>query len=604
MASIESDNSSTEGELVELKEKLRTFQAEEQEYLQDAKFKSCGTSSDESCTGSEEDERESSKHALDCSIDNFDDVDVHASNKSSMPTLAKVPTFAPLSRHTPSCTAIQPKEPSIMRIWSDKRQEIRHIPHVSNKVDVESPEKAMPITNSATESCTTLSSSTSSSLSSGSSSETSSMSEESSVTDQDAQITCDVVDPIAARMVANPYVSARGVVNKTPHQSLVTKGQSTLALQPEPGPERAPRCKVIAFDPDNYIASLGGNSGDDQKQRKSHKFSQQAKVGQPQTMPKTLNGTTHPSLSLLHLDVKREQSDLTNDASTLFEHLSVDDGAHGLIPKAQVPGSTNDRKGMDATLPFYEEKVPECDQKPEIDFRLYSPPQYKPRKPPVLHKFNQTNRPKASRIQIPVLDLFQAPVSILWQGRFEKFNALQSELSKPICYSDDHIVVSAPTGAGKTVIFEMAMARFMMVDLQDHGAKRVSKNRKMVYIAPSKAICEERYQDWTQRLAALNLGIEVTKITGDTIDPGACYHDLSSANLVLTTPEKWDSISRKWTENFFLLASVKLLMIDEVHLLGDASRGHSLEAIIARTKSIHRAALNINASQSQIKTSR
>jgi replicative superfamily II helicase len=30
-----------------------------------------------------------------------------------------------------------------------------------------------------------------------------------------------------------------------------------------------------------------------------------------------------------------------------------------------------------------------------------------------------------------------------------------------------------------------------------------------VYISPSKALCEERFEDWSNRLAAMNLGIEI-----------------------------------------------------------------------------------------------
>jgi replicative superfamily II helicase len=45
-------------------------------------------------------------------------------------------------------------------------------------------------------------------------------------------------------------------------------------------------------------------------------------------------------------------------------------------------------------------------------------------------------------------------------------------------------------------------------------------------------------------------------------------------------------------------------MIDEVHLLGDETRGHSLEAIITRSKSIQRAARHVNATQRQIDVSR
>ena len=40
------------------------------------------------------------------------------------------------------------------------------------------------------------------------------------------------------------------------------------------------------------------------------------------------------------------------------------------------------------------------------------------------------------------------------------------------------------------------------------------------------------------------------------------------ANLILTTLEKWDSITLRWNEWFMLLSSIKLVMLDEVHLIG------------------------------------
>jgi len=244
-------------------------------------------------------------------------------------------------------------------------------------------------------------------------------------------------------------------------------------------------------------------------------------------------------------------------------------------------------------------------QHAEIDRSLYVPPLYQPTSQPVLHKFHETNRPKHSRRQIPVANLFHPPVSLLWRGKFDRFNALQSELAERLCHTSDDMVVSAPTGAGKTALFEMAIGRFICEDQQQSkDPSRLSKHRKIVYIAPSKALSEERYHDWTKRLAALNLGIEVAMITGENNDQGGWHQDLSSAHMILTTPEKWDSITRKWTENFFVLASVKLVLVDEVHLLGDESRGSCLEAILSRMKSIQRAATRVNVSQDQVRRSR
>lgn len=54
--------------------------------------------------------------------------------------------------------------------------------------------------------------------------------------------------------------------------------------------------------------------------------------------------------------------------------------------------------------------------------------------------------------------------------------------------------------------------------------------------------------------------------------------------LILTTPEKWDLLTRKWNDYADLRTSLKLVMIDEVHLLNESRRGATLEAVICRMK--------------------
>ena len=52
--------------------------------------------------------------------------------------------------------------------------------------------------------------------------------------------------------------------------------------------------------------------------------------------------------------------------------------------------------------------------------------------------------------------------------------------------------------------------------------------------------------------------------------------------MLVTTPEKWDVVTRKGASDVALSQIVKLLIIDEVHLLHD-DRGSVLEALVART---------------------
>jgi pre-mRNA-splicing helicase BRR2 len=51
--------------------------------------------------------------------------------------------------------------------------------------------------------------------------------------------------------------------------------------------------------------------------------------------------------------------------------------------------------------------------------------------------------------------------------------------------------------------------------------------------------------------------------------------------VIVTTPEKWDIITRKSDDRTYTQA-VRLMIVDEIHLLHDG-RGPVLESIIART---------------------
>ena len=244
----------------------------------------------------------------------------------------------------------------------------------------------------------------------------------------------------------------------------------------------------------------------------------------------------------------------------------------------------------------------------EVSRSLYAPPVYdEGRPPPILHRFDCCNHPLHSRQTIPVgsLNHLFAPtiVNSLWANKFDRFNHFQSAMIDTLSDSDNNVVVSAPTGAGKSTIFEMAIARFLAADLRAQGqqgkksksppSSLASKARKMVYIAPSRALCEERFSDWSQRLKKMNLGLEVAMVTGQELgseQESTSFPDLISAHLIVTTPEKWDSMTRRWNESFFLFASIKLLLLDEVHLLGDENRGWCLESIVTRMKTIQRAA--------------
>lgn len=318
---------------------------------------------------------------------------------------------------------------------------------------------------------------------------------------------------------------------------------------------------------------------------------------------------TSPTMSIHHPDQDHfaqafDVTSTTPKESSFYSHetfcLEDDEGL-------DIPTRDDDRPANDG--------IERDERYPEVDPSRCPRPARGDRPKPLVHHFTSESHPPNVRRRLPVVSIFQKPqIAKFFTQKFESFNTMQSELANMLAHSDDHIVLAAPTGAGKTAIFEMAMARFFAMDMQSIAATHdrqhlksapqvVSNRRKIVYISPSKALCEERFDDWTKRLAQTKLGIEVATVTGDG-DPGESFRDVASAQIILTTPEKWDSLTRRWTENFFLLASVKLVLIDEVHLLADQSRGPCIESVINRLKSIQHVAEHVAVTQEDIVSSR
>lgn len=150
------------------------------------------------------------------------------------------------------------------------------------------------------------------------------------------------------------------------------------------------------------------------------------------------------------------------------------------------------------------------------------------------------------------------------------------------------MLVCAPTGAGKTNIAMIAVLREVAAN-RDAATGWVDKGVfKIVYVAPMKALAAEVTANFGKRLAPL--GLAVRELTGDM---QLTKKELSETQMIVTTPEKWDVITRKGGD-VAVAALVRLLIIDEVHLLND-ERGPVIETLVARTLR------QVEASQSMIR---
>lgn len=150
--------------------------------------------------------------------------------------------------------------------------------------------------------------------------------------------------------------------------------------------------------------------------------------------------------------------------------------------------------------------------------------------------------------------------------KFNYFNIIQSQLFHQTYYSDDNLLLCAPTAAGKTVVAELAILRLLTTN----------PSAKVVYLVPLKSIVIERMKDWKGKFGKM-----VIELTGDyTPDSKA----VAKSQIIVSTPEKWDAVSRGFIVRSFV-QQVQLIVIDEIHLLG-TDRGHILEALVDRMRSL------------------
>jgi antiviral helicase SLH1 len=188
--------------------------------------------------------------------------------------------------------------------------------------------------------------------------------------------------------------------------------------------------------------------------------------------------------------------------------------------------------------------------------------------------FQHLIRPDTESVYTDLLNLQPLPISALknplleevYAQRFQYFNPMQSQIFHCLYHTPANVLLGSPTGSGKTVAAELAM----------WWAFREKPGSKVVYIAPMKALVRERVQDWGKRLAG-PMGLRLVELTGDNTPDTRTIRD---ADIIITTPEKWDGISRSWQTRGYV-RQVSLVIIDEIHLLG-GDRGPILEIIVSR----------------------
>ena len=171
-------------------------------------------------------------------------------------------------------------------------------------------------------------------------------------------------------------------------------------------------------------------------------------------------------------------------------------------------------------------------------------------------------------MKIEKLELPSHVIDFLKSQGFEKLYPPQVDSIKSGLLDGKSILVSAPTASGKTLIAMLAILNYL------------SKNTgKVIYLSPLRALAAEKFSEF-KKLEKISLGKKI-KIGISTGDFENIEKNLETSNVLILTNEKMDSIIRhgvEWVEEIGLVIS------DEVHLIGDESRGPTLEMILTQIK--------------------
>ncbi|MCK5322477.1 MAG: DEAD/DEAH box helicase, partial [Candidatus Aenigmarchaeota archaeon] len=120
------------------------------------------------------------------------------------------------------------------------------------------------------------------------------------------------------------------------------------------------------------------------------------------------------------------------------------------------------------------------------------------------------------------------------------------------------VVVSAPTGSGKTLIADYIINKYIKKDI------------RVIYTAPIKALSNQKYKEFSKDFGEKNVGL----LTGDIVrNPGA--------PILIMTTEIYRNMA---LVDDPMINEVSYVVFDEIHFINDIERGYVWEESIIFSK--------------------
>jgi len=132
--------------------------------------------------------------------------------------------------------------------------------------------------------------------------------------------------------------------------------------------------------------------------------------------------------------------------------------------------------------------------------------------------------------------------------------------------ANGRVVVISPTGSGKTFVGEMAAARV------------ASEDGKVFYVLPLRALADQKYEELRERYAPAGIKVVISSRDHREFDA-----DIERGNfqIAIVVVEKLLSLIVGSPQ---ILNTVGLVVVDELHMIGDPTRGPDLELLLTMIK--------------------
>jgi helicase len=149
---------------------------------------------------------------------------------------------------------------------------------------------------------------------------------------------------------------------------------------------------------------------------------------------------------------------------------------------------------------------------------------------------------------------------ILKKMNIKQLNDFQQKVLESFYNSSKNLLFLAPTGIGKTTIMEVLMIN-----------NALQNKKQSVYISPLRALSLQIYNELQQ---FSDIGIKVQLVTGESY-----IKDVSelTGDIIMTTYEKWDSVTR---DSGFDFSNINLVILDELHNMRERQRSEAIELVL------------------------